>query len=77
MPRVHPTDPGDNGRVTEPTSPEQQPEPRSRWAEFMVKLFGPAQVEGAVQGHSPEAREAWKRRMAARRAERADRRSRE
>jgi hypothetical protein len=43
----------------------------------MVKLFGPAQVEGAVQGHSPEAREAWKRRMAARRAERADRRSRE
>jgi hypothetical protein len=63
--------------VTESNSPEQQPEQRSRWAEFMVKLFGPAQVEGAIQGHSPEARDAWKRRVAARRAEREGRRSRE
>lgn len=54
-------------------SPEQ-PE-RSRWQEWMFKIFGPAQVEGAVQGHSPEAREAWKRRLAARKQEREQRRN--
>jgi hypothetical protein len=39
----------------------------------MFKVFGPAQVEGAIQGHSPEARAAWKRRVAARRQERDER----
>jgi hypothetical protein len=41
----------------------------------MFKIFGPAQVDGAIQGHSPEARDAWKRRVAARKQEREQRRN--
>jgi hypothetical protein len=36
-------------------------QPRSRIGEWMYRIFGPAQVDGALQGHSPEAREAWKK----------------
>jgi hypothetical protein len=46
---------------------------RSRLGEWMFKLFGPAQVEGAIQGHSAEARASWKRRVAARKEERSRR----
>ena len=29
----------------------------------VLQIVGPATVEGAIQGHSPEARAAWKRRV--------------
>ena len=51
-------------------SPEDPKQPRSRFGELMYKIFGPAQVEGAIQGHSPEARESWKRRLAERKKDR-------
>ena len=31
---------------------------------LVVQIVGPATVEGAIQGHSPEARAAYKRRVA-------------
>ncbi|WP_170323495.1 hypothetical protein [Cryptosporangium phraense] len=49
--------------------------PRSRFGEWLFQIFGPPTVSGAIQGHSPEARAAWKRRVeqerAARRAKNA------
>jgi hypothetical protein len=59
--------------MSESRDPEpQQPPERSRFGEWAYRIFGPAQVDGAIQGHSPEARESWKRRVAARRQERED-----
>jgi hypothetical protein len=59
--------------VTEPHDADaDQPRTRSRFGEWAYRIFGPAQVDGAIQGHSPEARESWKRRVAARRQERED-----
>jgi hypothetical protein len=29
----------------------------------VLQIVGPATVDGAIQGHSPEARAAWKRRV--------------
>jgi hypothetical protein len=34
---------------------------RDRFGEFFFKIFGPATVEGAIQGWQPEAREEYKR----------------
>lgn len=54
--------------VTAPQDPDApQPRRRSRVGEWAYRIFGPAQVDNALQGHSPEAREAWKRRVAERR----------
>jgi hypothetical protein len=60
--------------VTESNEPEPQQQ-RSRLGEWAYKIFGPAQVNNAIQGHSPEARDSWKRRVAARKAEQARKRS--
>jgi hypothetical protein len=38
----------------------------------MFTVFGPAAVEGAIQGHSPEARAHWKNRVAANKRARAE-----
>jgi hypothetical protein len=34
---------------------------KDRFGEFFFKIFGPATVEGAIQGWQPEAREQYKR----------------
>lgn len=34
-----------------------------RTTRALLQVLGPAAVEGAIQGHSPEAREHWKRRV--------------
>ncbi|GGM70246.1 hypothetical protein ACFFX1_07265 [Dactylosporangium sucinum] len=34
---------------------------RDRIGDFLFKIFGPATVEGAMQGWSPEAKAQWKR----------------
>ena len=34
---------------------------RDRMGTFFFKIFGPATVEGAIQGWSPEANAQWKR----------------
>ena len=36
-------------------------ERRDRFGDFFFRIFGPATVEGAIQGWSPEAREQYKR----------------
>ena len=38
----------------------------------LFKFFGPAAVEGAIQGHSPEARAHWKNRVEAEKRARAE-----
>jgi hypothetical protein len=42
------------------TEPAKVPTKRDRVGSAMYTFFGPATVEGAIQGHSPEARQAWK-----------------
>jgi hypothetical protein len=37
-----------------------EPTVRDRMGSAMFYVLGPAAVEGALQGHSPEARAAWK-----------------
>ncbi|MFI5956231.1 hypothetical protein [Cryptosporangium sp. NPDC051539] len=49
---------------------EQRRTPRSRFGEWLFQIFGPPTVSGAIQGHSPEARAAWKRRVEEERAAR-------
>jgi hypothetical protein len=44
----------------------------SRIESAMFTVFGPASVEGALQGHSPEARAHWKNRVAAEKRARAE-----
>jgi hypothetical protein len=58
--------------VSESSDPD--PTQRSRFGEWAYRIFGPAQVDNAIQGHSPEARESWKRRVAARKEEQARKR---
>ena len=43
---------------------------KKRRGEWLFQIFGPPTVSGALQGHSPEAREAWKRRVEQERAAR-------
>jgi hypothetical protein len=59
--------------VTE--SSGSDPRRRSKVGEWAYRIFGPAQVDNAIQGHSPEARESWKRRVAARKEEQARKRA--
>ncbi|MGI5185769.1 hypothetical protein ACQEVZ_56940 [Dactylosporangium sp. CA-152071] len=48
--------------------------PKDRFGEFFFKIFGPATVEGAIQGWHPEAREQYKQ-LRARQKEAAARRA--
>ncbi|GAA0224711.1 hypothetical protein GCM10009539_07350 [Cryptosporangium japonicum] len=43
---------------------------KRRRGEWLFQIFGPPTVNGALQGHSAEAREAWKRRVEQERAAR-------
>jgi hypothetical protein len=49
---------------------------RDLLGDTLYKIFGAAELGGAepLAGHSPEAREAWKRQLAARKRARAERR---
>jgi hypothetical protein len=47
---------------------------RDRVSEWLFKVFGPATVEGAVTGNTPQAREHWKRRVEAAKREREQQR---
>jgi hypothetical protein len=44
----------------------ERPKRRRGLWEVLYGVFGPAQVQGALQGHSPEAQQEWKRQVAER-----------
>ncbi|SHN46209.1 hypothetical protein [Cryptosporangium aurantiacum] len=47
-----------------------EPKRKRRRGEWWFQIFGPPTVSNAIQGHSAEARAAWKRRVAEERAAR-------
>ncbi|MFG1927097.1 hypothetical protein [Cryptosporangium sp. NPDC048952] len=51
-------------------SEDPKPKKERRRGAWLFQIFGPPTVKGAIQGHSPEAREAWKRRVEEERAAR-------
>jgi hypothetical protein len=51
---------GSKKRQQKAGSPSDKPEQRDRLGSALFKILGPANVDGAIQGHSPEARKAWK-----------------
>jgi hypothetical protein len=44
-------------------SKDKAPTKRDRLSSAVFYVLGPATVEGALQGHSPEARAQWKHRL--------------
>jgi hypothetical protein len=42
---------------------ERRSTSRNRTIRALLQVLGPAAVEGAIQGHSPEAQAHWKRRV--------------
>ena len=56
------------------TRQKKRPEDRGWVGRMLYKVLGPATVEGALQGHSPEAREHWKRMVQARKQAREEQR---
>ena len=51
----------------------RRPEPKKdRMGNFFFQIFGPATVEGAIQGWSPEAREQYKQMRQRQKAARSD-----
>jgi hypothetical protein len=60
------------------SEPEDEMSQRDLLGDTLYKIFGAAELSGAepLAGHSPEAREAWKRQLAARKRQREERRER-
>ncbi|GAA5179844.1 hypothetical protein GCM10023322_10820 [Rugosimonospora acidiphila] len=49
-----------DGSAPDGSAPAPAREKRDRLGSAMYRVLGPAAVQGALQGHSPEVRRAWK-----------------